>query len=112
MLYLHRLREKLGVKTVILKLGDQGSYWWDGTEGIATAAFEVKAVDATAAGDTFNGALAVRLAEGTPVADALRFASAAAALATTQTGAQASIPTRPSVENFLATSTSRPYAAE
>jgi ribokinase len=97
-----QLRERLGVHTVILKLGDQGSYWWDGVEGIVTPAFSVTAVDATAAGDTFNGALAVQLAEGRAVRDALRFASAAAALSTTQTGAQASIPARPSVEAFLA----------
>ena len=105
------LRQRLGVQTVILKLGDRGSYWWDGTEGIATPAFPVAAVDATAAGDTFNGALAVRLAEGAATAEALRFASAAAALSTTQTGAQASIPARPSVETFLK-ATSRPSAAE
>jgi len=96
------LRERLGGPTVILKLGDQGSYWWDGVEGIVTPAYAVTAVDATAAGDTFNGALAVQLAAQRPVREALRFAAAAAALSTTQTGAQASIPARPSVEAFLA----------
>ncbi len=106
------LRQTLGVRTVVLKLGDRGSYWWDGAEAIATPAFAVTAVDATAAGDTFNGALAVRLAEGAATAAALRFASAAAALSTTKTGAQASIPTRPAVETFLADSTSRPSAGE
>ena len=51
-------------------------------------------VDATAAGDTFNGALAVALAEGRSVGDAIAFANSAAALSVTRFGAQASIPTR------------------
>ena len=65
-------------------------------------AFPVTVVDTTAAGDAFNGALAVALAEGCPLAEAVRFANAAAGLACTQRGAQNSLPVRTQVEAFLA----------
>jgi ribokinase len=58
----------------------------------------VTPLDTTAAGDCFNGALAVALAEGQPMAPALRFANTAAALSITRLGAQASLPTRAEVE--------------
>lgn len=91
----------LGPKTVIVKLGDQGCYWDDGEKRLAVAGFRVEAVDSTAAGDTFNGALGVALAEGMGVEEALRFANAAAALSVTKLGAQASIPSRAEVDAFL-----------
>ena len=92
----------LGPRAVILKLGEQGCYY-AGPEGdLAAEGFAVEAVDTTAAGDTFNGALAVALAEGCAVKEALRFANAAAALSVTRLGAQASIPQRAEVEKFLA----------
>lgn len=91
-----------GPRAVVLKLGDMGCYY-AGPEGAWHApAFHVEAVDSTAAGDTFNGALAVALAEGKAVPEALRFANAAAALSVTRLGAQASIPSREEVEQFLA----------
>ncbi|MEJ5369153.1 MAG: ribokinase [Bryobacteraceae bacterium] len=91
-----------GPRAVVLKLGDQGCYY-AGPEGRFHApAFRVEAVDATAAGDTFNGALAVALAEGRPIPEALRFANAAAALSVTRLGAQASIPSREETDRFLA----------
>jgi ribokinase len=90
-----------GPRAVVLKLGDQGCYY-SGPEGRFHApAFPVRAVDATAAGDTFNGALAVALAEGRPIPEALRFANAAAALSVTRLGAQASIPSREETDRFL-----------
>ena len=93
---------ELGPETVVLKLGDQGCYLsapsWRGY----FPAFRVEARDATAAGDTFNGALAVALAEDLPFEQALRFANAAAAISVTRLGAQASIPTRAEVDAFLA----------
>jgi ribokinase len=63
--------------------------------------FQVKPVDTTAAGDTFNGALAVALAEGQPLIDAVRFANAAAAISVTRIGAQPSIPTRIEIDRLL-----------
>lgn len=90
-----------GARAVVLKLGDQGCYY-SGPEGeFHSPAFRVEAVDATAAGDTFNGALAVALAEGMALPEALRFANAAAALSVTRLGAQTSIPSRDEVERFL-----------
>ena len=92
----------LGPKAVILKLGGAGCYY-SGPEGeMAAAGFAVKAVDTTAAGDTFNGAFAVGLCEGMGMAEALRLANAAAAISVTRLGAQASIPGRAEVERFLA----------
>jgi ribokinase len=63
--------------------------------------FKVKAVDTTAAGDTFNGALAVALTEGQSLAKAVQFANAAAAISVTRVGAQTSAPTRKSIDAFL-----------
>jgi ribokinase len=71
----------------------------NGTQRIS--GFKVKPVDTTAAGDVFNGALAAALAEGKPVATAVRFANAAAALSVTRMGAQPSAPTRREIERFL-----------
>ncbi|HEY3744368.1 MAG TPA: ribokinase [Bryobacteraceae bacterium] len=91
----------LGPKAVVLKLGDQGSFYWDGHAAIRQAAFHVDAVDSTAAGDTFNGALAVALARNPEIGPALEFASAAAAISVTRAGAQASIPTLREIEYFV-----------
>jgi ribokinase len=90
-----------GVRAVALKLGDQGCFWADASLELHCPAFAIDPVDATAAGDTFNGALAVALAEGRPVAEAIRFANAAAALSVMRAGAQPSIPTRGEVDVFL-----------
>ena len=62
---------------------------------------KVTAVDTTAAGDTFNGALAVALSEEMPVDDAIRFANTAAAISVTRKGAQTSVPTREEVDALL-----------
>jgi ribokinase len=87
-----------GPRAVILKLGAQGAYADDGSGGRHFPAPRVDAVDATAAGDTFNGAFAVALAERRTFADAVAFANAAAALSVTRHGAQASIPSRSEVD--------------
>lgn len=94
------LRER-GVGTAVVTLGAQGAVAAtpEGTSHVP--AFAVTAVDTTAAGDAFNGGLAVALAEGRPLAEALRFASAAAALTCTRRGAQASLPSRPEVARLL-----------
>ena len=88
----------LGVATTILKLGEQGAFLSSAGAHGHFAALRVDAVDATAAGDTFNGALAVALAEGRSVGDAIAFANTAAALSVTRFGAQASIPSRAEVD--------------
>jgi len=91
---------QLGPRIVILKLGSQGVWLDDGEMSVPFAAPLVEAVDATAAGDTFNGALAVALAEGKSMVEAIPFAVAAASLSVTRLGAQASIPLRTEVEAF------------
>ena len=64
-------------------------------------AFKVRAIDTVGAGDCFSGCLAVAIAEGRPLLDAVRFACAAAAISTTHLGAQPSLPTRAQIERFL-----------
>lgn len=87
---------------VALTLGGDGAALFKMGKQIARApAFEVEVVDTTGAGDTFCGALAVALAEGQEPEQALRFASAAAALAVTRAGAQPSLPKRAQVEALL-----------
>lgn len=96
-----RILLKRGVRAVIVTLGAKGALvaTGDGTELVP--GFRVKAVDSTAAGDVFNGALAVRLAEGRPLLEAVRFAQAAAAISVTRGGAQPSIPTRTEIRAML-----------
>lgn len=91
----------LGPRAVILKLGDRGCFYDDGITTVHVPAFLVNAVDTTAAGDTFNGAFAVARSEGRGIEPSLRFANAAAGLSVTRAGAQASIPTRKDVDEFL-----------
>lgn len=90
-----------GVKLVMITLGSQGVWVSESGHGQQIKGFRVKAVDTTAAGDTFNGALLTRLLEGANCADAIRFAHAAAAITVTGAGAQTSIPFRNSVDDFL-----------
>jgi ribokinase len=92
-----------GYRGVVLKLGRLGCYVATKTLRAAVPAFEVVAVDTTAAGDTFNAAFAAALAEGALILEAALFANAAAALSVTRPGAQNSIPARAEVESLLAT---------
>lgn len=90
---------------VAVTLGGEGAVLYkQGREIARVPAFDVTVVDTTGAGDTFCGALAVALAEGQPPEQALRFASAAGALAVTRPGAQPSLPWRPQVDALLAES--------
>ena len=98
----------LGPKTVIVKLGDQGCFARGSSIKAHFPCFPVEVKDTTAAGDTFNAALAVALAEGAPLDHALRFANAAAAISVTRLGAQASAPARPEVDAFLEANPLRP----
>jgi len=89
-----------GVKNVVITLGPKGLYFKNDHEEIWMKAFKVKVVDTTAAGDAFMGALACALSEEKPIREALRFANAAGALATTKLGAQPSLPYRNEVDRL------------
>lgn len=91
------LHERGGLVALTLG-GDGASLFKMGQEIARVPAFKVDVADTTGAGDTFCGALAVALAEGQPPEEALRFASAAAALAVTRPGAQPSLPKRAQVD--------------
>lgn len=97
-----RLLSRSGARSLVITLGSKGALVAS-PESIETVpAFPVNAVDTTAAGDAFNGALAARLAEGAALQEAVRFANAAGALAATIEGAQPSLPERARLEAFLA----------
>ena len=91
-----------GVSAAVVKLGAQGALFATPELSGFQPAFRVEAVDTVAAGDAFNGAMAVCMAEGMALPEAVRIACAAGALAVTTTGAQDSMPTRAAVEALLA----------
>ena len=91
-----------GIATVIITLGARGVWLSErGKAGQLIPGFKVNAIDTTAAGDTFNGALLAALQQGQPLMAAVRFAQAAAALSVTRTGAQTSIPYRAEIQALL-----------
>ena len=90
-----------GVGTVVVKRGDQGALVVDERGARTIPTLRVDVVDTTGAGDCFDGALAVALAEGRPIDEAVRFATHAAALACTRLGAQSAQPERAEVEATL-----------
>jgi ribokinase len=96
----HSLHDQ-GVENVVLTLGKRGAYWSAGYGDGFVAAPAVTAVDTTAAGDCFSGALAVALAEKESLESAVKFACAAASISVTRMGAQASMPTRKEVNEML-----------
>lgn len=83
---------KKGVQNIIITMGSKGAFFMNKTETFLMEAERVKAVDSTAAGDVFNGALAVAIAENKPWKEAIAFANKAAAISVTRMGAQASAP--------------------
>ena len=94
---------KAGTQTVLVTLGKRGVLWASGKTRTRIPAFQVQAVDTTAAGDAFNGGLACALGRGEAIADAIRYANAVAALSVTRMGAQPSLPTADEVDTFLTT---------
>lgn len=91
----------LGVRNVVLTLGKKGCILKSDNCLLSFPAFRVEAVDTTAAGDTFCGALAAWLSQGKGWEDTLKFATAASALCVTRMGAQPSIPSEKEVLDFL-----------
>jgi ribokinase len=94
-------RGQPGPGAVVVTLGERGAAWVTVDEVITAPGFPVKAVDTTAAGDSFTGALAFALAQNLPAAEALRFANAAGALAVTKPGAYPSIPTNEEIKRLF-----------
>ena len=92
----------LPVATTVITLGAKGSVALIADDMYRMDPFEADAVDTTAAGDTYLGALAAQLSQGLDIIDAMKWASAAGALATTRAGAQRSIPTFEEVRRLLA----------
>ena len=94
------LKRKTGIENLILTVGKRGALIY-GDPPVSIPAPEVQAVDTTAAGDAFNGALAVALSRGEGLEEAVRFANIVAAISVTKMGAQASLPTIEELDIFL-----------
>lgn len=94
-LLLHR-----GVKEVVVTIGDKGCYYLSKEDEFIIDSIEVNAIDTTAAGDSFNGALAVGLCEGKSMKETLKFANIVGALTTTKHGAESSLPNRMDVDRI------------
>lgn len=90
-----------GVKEVIVTLGEKGSYYLSNEKEILSESIKVKAIDTTAAGDSFNGALAVAICEGKCIEEVLEFSNVVGALTTTKSGAENSLPYREAVNKLL-----------
>lgn len=95
-----RLLER-GAPSVVVKLGAQGAYYAWPTGELIVPPFVVEVMDTVGAGDAFNGALGVGLAEGEGIEQALEWAAAAGAVAVARHGAQAAMPRRGQVEQML-----------
>lgn len=89
-----------GVKELIVTLGSKGSLYINKEKSMFKKAYKVEAVDTTAAGDSYTGALAVALSQEKCIEDAMDFASKVGALSVLKEGAQSSLPTLEDVENF------------
>lgn len=85
---------KLGIKTIITTLGKRGSIIYNAEKDTVTAipAFEIEAIDTVGAGDCFNGVVASKLCQGENILSSVKYATAAASIAITRQGAQASMP--------------------
>ena len=89
-----------GVERVVITMGGSGAYLYENGKGVIVPARMVDAIDTTAAGDVYNGALCAALAEGKSLEQALAFATKASAISVTRAGAQPSVPSREEVDNF------------
>lgn len=91
-----------GAPVAVIKLGEAGVYYSTPSGGGHISSFDVEVTDTVAAGDAFAGAFAVALGEGKGLEEALRYGTAAGALAVTRPGAQEAMPSRAEVESLLA----------
>lgn len=98
---------QMGISDVMITLGSQGVYCSNAKQRQLIPGFRVEAVDTTAAGDTFNGALLAAELAGADFNAAVRFAHGAAALSVTKFGAQSSIPSKVEVDAFLLAQTAQ-----
>ena len=96
-----RLLERFPGAAIVLTLGSKGSIYADGKQKIRQQAYRVKAVDTTAAGDTFTGYFIAETASGQTPEKAMDLASRASAIAVTRAGAAPSIPLRKEVEEYV-----------
>lgn len=92
---------QMGVKNVVITLGSQGAFCSSATDSFWVEPIAVSVVDTVAAGDAFNGALAVAIVSGKSLAEAVRWGTVAGALAVTKNGAQTSLPTFDSFKQLL-----------
>ena len=90
-----------GAKNVIVTLGSKGALFASNNQVTQVNAYKVAAVDTTAAGDAFIGGFASALLRGTKIEEAVKYANACGALATTKFGAQPSLPTKEETERFM-----------
>lgn len=95
----YSLLEK-GVKGLIITLGSKGSLYIDREKEIMTPAYKVKAVDTTAAGDSFIGGFVMGISQGMEIRDAIELGTKVAAISVTRIGAQTSLPTAEEIKNF------------
>jgi ribokinase len=91
-----------GIKNIIAKAGKKGAYIINDLNFKHIPTFDVKAVDTTAAGDSFNAGFAFALSQGKSIEECVRFANAVGALSTTAKGAQSAMPTLKQVKKILA----------
>lgn len=95
-------KKECGIRDIILTLGDNGSVLFSEDDNIKKYdAYEVKAVDTTAAGDSFIGAFTMKICETGDADKAIKYATAVSAIVVTRQGAQDSIPTREEIEKFI-----------
>lgn len=95
------LIKKTNAKYVVLKLGSMGAYYHDGATGQLFPAYKVKAIDSTAAGDSFTAELAICLSSGLSSKVALKRANAAGAICVSRYGGQTSVPSAKEIEQFI-----------
>ena len=95
-------KEENVIKNIILTLGEKGCVYFDKNNDVNKyEAYKVKAIDTTAAGDSFIGAFAMKICDCGDTEKAIKYATAVSAIVVTRKGAQSSIPTKDEIEEFI-----------